>query len=995
LISVDGKGIVPKSEQRRREIGALIAEVRGERRWSQGVVAHKLNVDKSVVSKLENGRTGLEVERARALIAVLQFTSEQEARLWQLQGVHAPIDDEARRLMAGSDDHVASLVTGLPPRPDGYIEDVDLQGDLQRVCEGARLALVHGIPGSGKTTLVGGVVCAIVAAGQRSIGRSVWLDVGRGGAIGGVGLCAAILEGVGERQDRVGSLSTEEAIVVALDALGRAPTVLVLDGFDVVLPREGHIPEDVETVLGGLAACATATTIIVSRTRVDSPHIDRHQTLHVAGLSQGAGERFAATLFPLAAEDIARSLARRVAHHPQAMALLRRHTATRGIGVEDLVSDDRVWEPALRRASGAILRDTELSQEHMSALRFLSALRSPLDPVVARYAAIAGVGDAVEEVLSSLEDAGLVYVDTGWVVHPVASAYAHDRQAASIADHVAAARMYEGAVTRAKDGRRDASPWQPWALESVRHSVVAGNLAHASEVLKRYWPTSHHIENGQTDAVYALWTTIKAAYARSDAPASVAGVRAALARLPTVAVQDMAISALCAGDHNAARDLMREIRDGRAGATEKLVRACIRYAGVMCRNRAADVALTLVQGINDQLVLVDSRAFPSVRIELLLVQARIAFERRDATGAIALCDEAIGEYARYRRETRPPHGGEGGVRRLMGKLLTTMTTTESAGVASPEGIDIAEMPAYARCIRAVCLRALGRHNDADNAFDDTLDLAAGIDGIGSGIHLFVLDHNATSLIAGREWDRALKVLRRRLSAMDERRRREAPADGTARMGVARAADTDGRRPSYILDRPSYIDVERAYYIDVLLLAGDTAGAEREARTLREELLSFEEAVTGRFYAYDGINRRQRWGLTVEMAAATSVRAMVQETMARVLLWGGRDEEAVRLHNDTMRIVRPDGQDPIVEEEMLQRIARVWDSARERVADGLLPMSDPETQLILPRRFFGNPAFVCRAKMGARYGASRVQGVLVYRRVLGRHYCLQGHRLYPF
>lgn len=30
-----------------------------------------------------------------------------------------------------------------------------------------------------------------------------------------------------------------------------------------------------------------------------------------------------------------------------------------------------------------------------------------------------------------------------------------------------------------------------------------------------------------------------------------------------------------------------------------------------------------------------------------------------------------------------------------------------------------------------------------------------------------------------------------------------------------------------------------------------------------------------------------------------------------------------------------------------------------------------------------------------HGASRVQGVLVYRRVLGRHYCLQGHRLYPF
>jgi len=784
---------VTEDAQRRKEIGALIAEVRKGRGWTQAVLANRLAVNKSVISRLESGQRTPDVARVRALVRELKFTPEQEIRLWQLHGAPTLVGASTKTCQgaAVSDDHVESLVTGLPPHPDDYVEDVDLQRDVRRLCESARLALIHGMPGSGKTTLAGDSVHAIMANEQPVRSRSVWLDAGRGDTIDGVRLCAAILHGLGESKNKVGGLSPEDAVSVALGALARERTVLVLDRFDTVLSPDGGVPEDVELLLGGLAACASTTTVIISRIPVASAHIGHRQTFHVAGLSVGAAERLAVTLFPTATEDVTQPLARRVAYHPLAMVLLRRYVATtRGMRVGDVVADVSVWGPALRRVAGAILQDTDLSQEQVCGLRFLSALRLPLDPVVARCAAIAGVENPVGDVLSSLERMGLVYVDKGWIVHPVAYAYVYERQVESRAYHIDAARMYEAATIRFKDSARDTSTWWPWTLECAYHALMAGNVEHAHDVLDRYRPTSHYLEDGRIDAVHALWASLKASRAQFDAQGDVAGTRSACAHLPTFAVQDMVIAAMYAGDHDAVHELLLPLCNEKAGRTEDLIRVCIRYASVMCCNGAADVALKLVRATHGQLVLVDRRAFPSLHIALLLTEAKVAFERCDATGAIALCHETIEECARYQGETRTLADDKNGARGLVGKFLAR--ATGSAGTASPGDINvdarlIAEMPAYARCMQAVCLFALQRQNDAYSCFDETLEMVEATDGIGSDIHLFVLDHYATCLMSAREYDRALLALQQRVAGMHERRREDARVSGAAGMDVERAS----------------------------------------------------------------------------------------------------------------------------------------------------------------------------------------------------------------
>jgi hypothetical protein len=295
--------------------------------------------------------------------------------------------------------------------------------------------------------------------------------------------------------------------------------------------------------------------------------------------------------------------------------------------------------------------------------------------------------------------------------------------------------MYEAATIRFKDSTCDRGTWWLWTLECAYHALMAGNVEHAHDVLDRYRPTRHYLEDGRIDAVYALWASLKASRAQFDAQGDVAGTRSVLAHLPTFAVQDMVIAAMCMNNHDAVHELVLPLCNERAGGIEDLIRACMRYAGVMCRNGAADVALKLVRATHGQLVLVDSRAFPSLRIALLFTQAKVAFERCDATGTIALCHETIEECARYQGETRTLADDNSGARGLVDKFLAR--ATGSAGISVDAQL-IAEMPAYARCMQAVCLFALQRQNDAYSYFNETLEMVEATDGIGSDIHLFVL-----------------------------------------------------------------------------------------------------------------------------------------------------------------------------------------------------------------------------------------------------------------
>lgn len=519
-------------------------------RKDKGITLEKL-LAAFVQSGLPGGMSWLsDAERGKAdmgpvaegWLEILDANDKQKREFRRRAHLTSPVRDVVKVDETLGISHRAHIQGALEKQllPPSFVSDLVYRTHLvESLTSDARINvhMVLGLPGSGKTTLVAGLLDDRYVAPVMRVGGVerpvIWLDLrvcGHADAAYIIGAAAAQV--VRARQEAPPPDVEALGMVSLLDRVG---AILVIDHIEHVIDADGAIPRSIADVCASVRVCAVAQTILISSrwptakwptaSALTSP-----STIRVDGLSPDAARELARGLMPQCPAETIEYLATVVGGH--AGAVKRVHDAVlagHDLGSRHIGDDEQaIWgliDPMLDDIV-PLDRLTSLPPMEQFALRLVATARGAMSSSIATHINAKPPFAAVVANLAMEGWVELAPTDRIMKLHPIVRHRVNDAFVAANDIHRALGAAYNTSIEHALFGQYAAATKLPdherltrWIPEDTRIPRDA-----PSEEQVQWAMEEGQVESGEVDPRDVPRVARRRAYRLAESTGSVDGI---------------------------------------------------------------------------------------------------------------------------------------------------------------------------------------------------------------------------------------------------------------------------------------------------------------------------------------------------------------------------------------------------------------------------------------------------------------------------------------